>query len=340
MKNTVKLISYTLVFISLTLCISVSGCRRPVDLLPRDPEIRFGGPILDFSLSYLPKVDETAELTFNVALNFYTYSNEIIRNEAQVHAWIEFTCANIYGSYREAKYAVQIPLEEVLVSGELSWKGNPFDYQDSVLPLSGNISLSREGMWVIKAFVKGEDFDNPYLLETFEVSKRMAITRNASAIPGSMWYDFSSLAYLSNFNYGGMVHRPIPDELLHPIITELDLSQAPLVGEEAVLTCYIFSINDVSDFYIEITFSKRQEGNKSTKVSGEHLLVSGDLSWSGNLSKDAPTQFSATIQFPSKGDWQISAQWKYPTSENINVFDFIRIHIASDLSYFGVKDWR
>ena len=316
---------------------SVSGCRRP-DGFPTPAEPIREGPILEFSLSHIPKTDETAELTFSIALNFYTQFNEINRSEARVQAWIEFTYANIYGSYQEAKYAVQVPLEEVLVSGELSWEGNPFDYQDSVLPLVGTIHLPREGIWEIKAYLKGEGFDNHYMLETFKDSTRIAVTKDAAAVIGSIENDLGPLFYLSKFPYG-KPYRPIPDELLRPVIVELDISRAPLVNEEAVLNCYVTSLYNVSDFDINITFRIRQDGNKTDKVSGEHILINGDLSWSGKLSKDFPTQFSSTIKFPWKGDWWIHVQGNYPTSEHAGFADDIRIHVTSDLSYFTGSKW-
>ena len=129
-------------------------------------------------------------------------------------------------------------------------------------------------------------------------------------------------------------------ETLNPVIQELDISKAPTVGEETILTCNIYSLYDVSDFSTQITFRKRTVGNKTRKVSGDNLLVDGVLNWTGNVSKDVPSQFSATIKFPEEGDWQIHVQGNYPTSEKYAFSDEMHLHVSHDLSYFGWKDSR
>jgi hypothetical protein len=62
------------------------------------------------------------------------------------------------------------------------------------------------------------------------------------------------------------------------------------------------------------------------------------LSWTGNVSKDVPSQFSATIKFPEDGDWLIHVQADYPINDIPGFGKDMYINISQDLSYFGWKD--
>ena len=153
----------------------------------------------------------------------------------------------------------------------------------------------------------------------------------------------SSLAYLSNFNYGRLMDSRKIDylnEQSEPVIMELDISKAPKVGEEATLTCTIASLHDVADYYVSIAFHRRLGDNTILTVPGSELLLKGALQWQGNLKRAQPTIFTTTINFPEEGDWEIYAAGK--SHENIDnhnpgYSDNLEINISSVVSSYGWK---
>ncbi|NLD51217.1 MAG: hypothetical protein GX660_29120, partial [Clostridiaceae bacterium] len=295
------------------------------------------GPVsIDLSFSQLQKSGKMYELKLNAVFNINDKHLESSKM-AKVRAWVEFHYANIYGSYSEAKYGEDVPLEEVLVNGDLIWEGNPFDIEDD-LDLRGEIQLPREGVWEITGYIESEGSGVSTLDKRFEEEIRVAVTRDAAVIMGDTWeFETGSLAYLDNFSYGQLSER-VPNELFEPVVLELDISRIPGVGEEALITCVIRSLHDVTDFTAEITFIRRTDDNPWLKVSGDNLLVDGDLKWEGNLKQDEPVEFSATIKLPEGGDWQIYAFGDYPTNEMIGFSDNIKMNISGNIRSFGWEE--
>jgi hypothetical protein len=105
----------SILFLVLTIIIiAIPGCDNSGnDSLPTSPEDYRGSEGMTLSLSPVPKLGETAELTFYPTAMYI----EDPEGLAKAQVWVEFYYANTRGSYSEAKYAVPIPLEEVLVSG-------------------------------------------------------------------------------------------------------------------------------------------------------------------------------------------------------------------------------
>jgi hypothetical protein len=83
------------------------------------------------------------------------YKKQYVQGIKESIAWIEFYWNNTRGSYSEAKYAVKIPAEEVVVSGDTNWEGNLLEN----IQLCSQIRLPREGIWKIKAFFSAEEYD-------------------------------------------------------------------------------------------------------------------------------------------------------------------------------------
>jgi hypothetical protein len=291
------------------------------------------------TLSNPPKIGETAELEFTAYLEYFTwvfYKNNA-QDSAKIHMWIEFTWANTKGSYSEAKYAVQVPREDVRVNGDMNWVGNAFQENHNV-KLHSTIKLPREGVWEITGYLTGEGKDPSAFYgtkeEPFTEKIRLAVAQNSAAVWGSNEMYFSPLAHLMNFDYGQMSKR-ILSESQNPVIQELDISRTPRTGEEAVLTCYIYSLAENQDFSTQITFRKRTDGDNTERIPGDILLVAGTLIWKGDLKKDEPAQFSATIKFPKEGDWQIHADGNYPKSSKLGFYDDIRMKITNNRGSFG-----
>lgn len=294
---------------------------------------------ISLTLSKPPKLGDTAEITFKAFLKYFTwvYYKNIPQDTAKTRMWIKFTRANIKGSYSEAKYAVEVPLEQVLVKGDLSWEGNPFQNGD-VIELHSTIKFPQEGVWLISSYFSGENKDPTAYLGTvdkpIEEDIRLSITKEAAAVWRSRESRSSPVAYLNNFSYG-QLGRPTLSTDLHPIITELDISKAPKVGEETLLTCHVSSLYDIPDFSVQITFRKRTDGDRTEAVPENNLLINGSLSWKGDLKKDTPPQLYATIKFPESGDWWIHVQGNYPATDRPGIADEIKLNVNRNRGYFG-----
>ena len=177
------------------LLIAIPGCNgTETGSFPEDYRRNAG---MTISLSPVPKVGETTELTFipaghnAPALSLEDFSN--------TRVWVEFYYANTRGSYSEAKYAVSIPYDEVLVSGRLTWEGNLNDNSNTI-ELGGTIQLPREGFWYITGYVEAEGLDSALMEKTFEEEIRVAVTEDAARIINVIQDYSGPFAHLKNFS--------------------------------------------------------------------------------------------------------------------------------------------
>jgi hypothetical protein len=316
-----------LLLILAIITLSIAGCNcTDTDSLYLLPEDYIGVEGTDLLLSPVPKLGETAELTFIHGAQY----NGSEKGLNKCRAWVECYYANTIGSYSEAKYAVPVPLEEVLVSGELTWEGNLFEKGPNLL--HATVQLPREGIWIIYGFLQCEGWEKPIGYRDF-----FAVTGDAAADMSTREFKSGPLGYLDNFSYGKFWKR-VPDED-DPVILELDISKVPSVGEEVLLTCHINSIIDLADYSVEFRFGKRGDDGWTTTITGDSLLVDGDLSWEGDLEKCKPVEFSATIKFPEAGDWLAKVVGDHPTSAGILLTDTIEMVITSERGYFGWEEW-
>jgi hypothetical protein len=321
----------------------VSGCTSatyPVDLTP----ISSGAldeftPIDTFTLSHAPKIGETAVFSFSIEPGFYTSNPQNLPEDisnVKARVWVEFLYANTQGSYSEAKYGVIIPYDEVLVSGQLTWEGNPFD-TNGALELGGMIQLPREGVWEITGYVEAAGFDNPYMVQTFNEYIRIAVTEDVAAAMRVINAYPGPLEYLDNFSYGQSTQRD-PDERFDPVILGLDISKIPSIGEVTILSCRIRSIVDAPDYSVQIIFAERLKGNATQTVPGDSILVEGDLAWIGDLKKNEPVEFTAIITFPEEGEWRIRAEGDCSTNDKLAFADSIEMNITGDISSYGWEE--
>jgi hypothetical protein len=277
------------------------------------------------SLSRAPKLGETAELTYT--LNIKDEAQYIIGQTLdKTKVWIDFEWTDIHGSYSTAKHTISIPLNEVLVSGDVNWEGNALENRTAKV-IDCIIQLPREGIWKIN--VHFTNWDTGYL--------QVAIADGDAAFMSSEEFSLSPLGYLDNFPYGRWTDRVL-NESSDPILLALDISKAPKLGEEAVLTCRITSLHDVADLPTKITFSTWQKATTGTEIPGTNLLVNGDLEWRGSLKVGEPIEFSATIKFPEEGDWLIHGQGDILTNGTGSA-DEIRMNITRDRGSFGWKQY-
>ena len=307
------------------LLIAIPGCNgAETESLPRAPWDYESGEGMSLSLSSVPRLGETAELTFDPVTGMVPNPPSLTK----ARVWVEFYYANTKGSYSEAKYAVPVPIEEVLVSGELSWEGNMLE--EGIQELHATVQLPREGVWIVFGFLRGKGWEKPLGTRAL-----FAVTEEAAVIIGTPEFYAGPLGYLAHFPYGRFVKRA-PEEN-DPVILEMDISKAPSVGEEVVLTCHINSIIDYEGYSAEFDFSKLVRDNPAITVTGDSLLVDGYLSWEGELKKDKPVEFSATIKFPEGGGWVIKVSGDDPKFPGRHLADKIYVIITNDVQYF-VRD--
>jgi len=245
---------------------------------------------------------------------------------------VEFSYVDLEGSYSQAKYGAPIPLDEVLISGDLSWGGNIFEEMPP--EMTATIQLPREGIWVITGYLSGEDREKPLI----EKEVRVLVTEDTAMLMNNQEFESGPFGYLSYFRYGQFSGRRLPTEY-DPVILELDISKIPLVGDETIVTCHIRSMVDVQNYFVTISFAKRPgDYPPIIFMSGDSFLVDGNLIWEGNLKKEEPTEFSLTVKFPENGNWQIIASGDCPTNDKLNFTDDMKMSISNDRQYYGWEE--
>lgn len=329
-----KKISVLLLFLAI-IPLSSAGCNGaendfPNTTVPPDttvPPHTRAPDWIDLSLSPVPKLGETAKLTFTAKVSSF----KIFKDNNNAWTWVEFSHVNLEGSYSQAKYGVPVPLDEVLVSGDLSWEGNIFEEMPP--EMTATIQLPREGIWVITGYLSGEDREKPLI----EKEVRVLVTKDTAELMNTSEFESGPFGYLSYFRYGQFSGRTTPTNY-DPVTLELDISKLPSVGEEALLTCRISSIIDYPDYSARVSFWKRVEGQQISEVPEDSILVDGDLKWGGDLEEGESVEFSATIKFPEEGDWEIRAFGEHPKYPGNFFTDTIQISIRTDRQFFGWEE--
>jgi hypothetical protein len=279
----------------------------------------------NLTISSAPKLGETVDLTFTVDIIKLDASHPR-EGLANSKAWIDFYWTNTKGSYSEAYSSVQIPLDQVLVDGNLSWEGS----YSKGFTLKGKFKLPREGIWSIVGRFNGEGWNSGGAGADLEV----AVADGTAAIMGTEDFKNGPLAYMGNNSYAGGVRGPTFANEMYPVSLGLDISKAPRAGEDVTLSCRINSLIDVSDFSIYWSFSRRL-GDTTQEIPVSELLSSKDLAWRIDIKKGEPVVFSTTIKFPSEGDWEISASGKSGAKYLTGSGHQLKLSITSTRSYFG-----
>ena len=111
-----------------------------------------------------------------------------------------------------------------------------------------------------------------------------------------------------------------------PIEVNLSISKAPALNQTVELTCTVSSIFDVPNTTAQIILP---DGAR---------LVSGDLTWRGDLGADKPIFFSAKIVFKEAGNWAIEAVARHVIDEENSWGDIDVIYLNVGVDY-GVLGW-
>jgi hypothetical protein len=178
-------------------------------------------------------------------------------------------------------------------------------------------------------------------------------------------YFSSPLVYLSHFPYGTFGYRSL-DERSAPAMLELNISKAPRVGEEAVVTCRVTSLHDETNVRLYLVFSKFNKGFNGTPIPAERILVKGEPGWVNSastqpgetmppdimilenkqlarvldLKQGEPLEFSFTVKFPEEGDWLIHGQGDFLNNNRGGFAEEMKININRDRGSFGWIDYR
>jgi hypothetical protein len=282
---------------------------------------------LDISQS--PKLDETAELNYNISflVDDLLAIGKTKDSLKYAKAWLQFVWAETQGSYAEAKYGVEVPASKVILNGNPSWSGNAIE--DNDIKLSTTIQFPEEGYWIIYGRFTGEGWAAPY-----ESRMTLVVTKDAAGIVGTPGFNSGPLARFGDFSYGELA-RPSPSND-HPVTIELNISKPPRVGEEATITYYINSLNDVADFSTELSFNRRN----GEKGPADKLIVKGTATSKLDLKAGVPALISATVIFPDADDWRIEVYGVSPkniSNKTAGVADEIELTITPDLGSYGWK---
>lgn len=108
-----------------------------------------------------------------------------------------------------------------------------------------------------------------------------------------------------------------------PIEVGLSISNAPALNETAELTCTITAVFDAPNTTAQITLPDGFE------------LVSGDLSWQGDIAPNGQESFNFSIRTVETGNWTIEADAGYFITEDSwygNV-DYIYISVSEETAW-------
>jgi hypothetical protein len=287
-------------------------------------------------LSPLPLPGETADWLFRIEVKELSLFERVrgffgpAEGLVNSRAWFTVRWAGINVSYSEARSYQEVPLEEVVISGNTSWEGDAT--VNRIIELRSTIRLPREGFWIFEGCFTGENWVN-----TLTPAKYIAV---ADGISMNSWghnvFQNTPVAYLGLFDYGTSGHIPPTEK--YPVCLELDISKPPLSGEEVVITSRVSSpyidVEDCTGYY---KFYKREKDNTYPRIPGSDLLVSGDLEWTLDVIKDEIRESSAVIKFPEPGEWEIRVSGSYPARPMSmgGFYDEIKFTITKDKAYYG-----
>lgn len=251
----------------------------------------------------------------------------------EAKAWLEVKWAGIDGSYSEARSYSNVPIEEILVSGETRWEGNA--RQHRTIDLSPEIRLPRDGVWLFQGYFSGRDWSER---ETLCYEIVIAVV-DGVAVNYRYGLEGSALSYLQWFDYGTSSKVPVSES--RPIHVELDISKLPRAGEEVVLTYRVSSpFFSIKDFYMRTLIVKKED--KPITIPSSDVLISGELNWTTDIAKGEVIERTAIIKLPETGEWVIQASGSYPGQKSglSGTTDDIKITINDEKSYYGWEERR
>ena len=266
---------------------------------------------------------------------------------ADSRAWITVLWAGIDGSYSEARQYTEIPFEDIVVSGDISWEGNA--QETRTIELQSTIRLPEDGKWDFVGKFAGDNWIRPV-----RQTQRMAVAGGIVVPNYPQDLLDSPLAYLELYGHG--LTGKLPADEKDPVYLELDMTHPPLAGEEVTITYLALSpYYDINDFKVETYFKKRNEENKVVYVPAAEIVVNTEIGWDvdawGNtiwkdwetdIAKGEMIELTHVIKFPEPGEWEIRIYSRciLPEVESYKTSDNIKLTITEGKAYYGWQDRR
>ena len=122
-----------------------------------------------------------------------------------------------------------------------------------------------------------------------------------------------------------------------PIKVHLSISKAPALNEKATLTYTISSSSNAANTTAEIKFTTARVGIFPAPFPIGAVLVSGNLTWEGDLKAGEPISLSAEVVFKETGKWAIELNAHHVENENSSWgdIDIIYLTVGVDRGEFG-----
>ena len=111
-----------------------------------------------------------------------------------------------------------------------------------------------------------------------------------------------------------------------PINVSLSMPAIPTLNENTEVTCTVSSVSDAPNTTARII------------LPDEVRLVSGDLTWQGDLKADESLSFSATVRFEESGNYAIEAVARRVIDEENSWGDIDVLYLNVGVDY-GVLGW-
>jgi hypothetical protein len=296
-------------------------------------------------LSRLPLPGEETEVMFSINVvraweGIWQIVEATSDTLADSKAWITVLWMGIDGRYSETRQYTEIPVEEIAVSGDTSWKGNALENRS--IELKSTIRLPKEGKWIIKGSFTGDNWGKP-----LDYSQQIVVA-DGTAVPYNDLLS-SPLAYLDDLEY---TYYILPPDEQNPVLVEVDMTHPPLAGEEVSTMLSVLSpFYDIEDFKIKVQFVKRTGDDEDIEiimVPADDVIVSSELGWETDgfnravstidLVKNETRELSYIIRFPEPGEWivDISGRCFIPdTGSFFSPDDGIKLTITESKAYYG-----
>jgi len=337
------------IFITIPMACDNATSSTSFDTTTQNPTTEPDYPVSG-RLDVSPITDKEMEIHFTIDIEriwdgTWHYVEATSDTLADSKAWIKVLWAGIDGPYSEARQYTEIPLEDIVVSGDTSWEGNALETR--TIELCSTIRLPKDGKWDFKGQFAGDNWIRPVSL-----TQRLAVADGIVVPNYPQDLLDSPLAYLELYGHG--LTGKVTTNEQYPVSVELDMTHPPLAGEEVTVTCLVRSpYYDIDDFKVRTYFKKRNEDNEIVNVSATEIVVSTEVGWDvdaygdtiwkdweTDIAKDETIKLTHIIEFPEPGEWEIRVYGSciLPEEKYYTITDAIKLTIMEDKAYYGWKD--
>jgi hypothetical protein len=247
-------------------------------------------------------------------------ANFLLSNAPALNETAELTLIiNARTAIRNMSVEINLPEGLELVSGNLSWHGD-IPGGDEVEVTKAVIKAVKIGNWTIESSGCVNPEENWFSLSCSPQPVIYVFVFEDSAAWGIYppWIGDGYLIPLEQVN----------ESVYGPIGVNLSISNAPALNETAELTCTLTSSIDTPNTTAQIMLPEGLE------------LVSGNLSWHGDIPPDGEESFSVVIKSVKTGNWTIEARVRHPISDGWYVDSgYLYISVSEDTALISKTPW-